>query len=137
AAVLAGTMLMAAGVSGAGPTTHDSSTTLSTLVPRIAQYREAFYQDLLEGRSDSHGKRLRDEAATTRQPFGGARQFLNQYLARHRALQLQQRHLALLFADIGYPESSRRMAGSIPVVSVRLLTEMHLRLTTGRLHIER
>jgi hypothetical protein len=137
AAVLAGTILMAAGVSGTGPQTHDSSTTLSTLVPRIAAYRETFYQNLLQNRAGSHGERLREEAATTRQPFGGARQFLNQYLARHRAWQLQQRHLALLFAEIGYPEASRRQAGTIPVVSVRLLTEMHIRLTTGRLHVER
>jgi hypothetical protein len=137
AAVLAGTVLMAAGVSGAGPQTHDSSTTLSTLVPRIARYREAFYQDLLQSRAGSHGERLREEAATTRQPFGGARQFLNQHLARHRARQLQQRHLALLFAEIGYPDAARRQAATIPVVSVRLLTEMHIRLGTGRLHVER
>jgi hypothetical protein len=137
AAVLAGTMLMAAGVSGAGPETHDSSTTLSVLVPRIARYREAFYQNLLRERPGSHGERLRQEATTTRKPFGGARQFLNQYLAQHRARQLQQRHLALLFAQIGYPDASRRQAQVIPVVSVRLLTEMHIRLTTGRLHVER
>lgn len=49
AAVLAGTILMAAGISGAGPETHDSSVTLSTLIPRIARYREAFYANLLQG----------------------------------------------------------------------------------------
>jgi len=137
AAVLAGTILMASGVSGAGPQTHDSSTTLSTLVPRIAHYREAFYQNLLQGRQGAHGQHLHEEVTATRQPFGGARQFLNQHLARHRAWQLQQRHLALLFAEIGYPEASRRQAATIPVVSVRLLTEMHIRMTTGRLHVER
>ncbi len=39
AAVLAGTMLMAAGVSGWGPAPHDSVTTLAVLLPRIARYR--------------------------------------------------------------------------------------------------
>ncbi|HEY1860220.1 MAG TPA: hypothetical protein VGG61_07690, partial [Gemmataceae bacterium] len=40
AAVLAGTLLMATGVSGSGPAAHDSTITLSTLTPRIAQYRD-------------------------------------------------------------------------------------------------
>src|SRR5206468_13048826 len=107
-AVLAGTILMAAGISGAGPETHDSSTTLSTLIPHIARYREAFYANLLQGLKGEHGERLRQETDLTRQPFGGARQHLNQSLARHRALQLQQPHPALLFAAIGYPQASRR-----------------------------
>ncbi|HMF19941.1 MAG TPA: hypothetical protein VKE98_22235, partial [Gemmataceae bacterium] len=137
AAVLAGTILMAAGVSGAGPETHDSSTTLSTLIPRIARYREAFYANLLQGLKGKHGERLHQEAGLTRQPFGGARQHLNQSLARHRALQLQQRHLAMLFATMGYPSASRRQASVISVASVRFLTEIHLRLASGRLFVER
>jgi hypothetical protein len=137
AAVLSGTMLMAAGVSGAGPETHDSSITLSKLVPRIARYREAFYSRLFQGRTGSHGERLRAEAKLTRQPFGGARQHLNQYLARQRAFQLQQRQLALLFAEIGDAAASRRQVEKIAVASVRVLTEIHLRLTTGRLLVER
>jgi hypothetical protein len=47
AAVLAGTILMAAGVSGGSAHAHDSSTTLATLLPRIARYRDAFYTRLL------------------------------------------------------------------------------------------
>jgi hypothetical protein len=137
AAVLAGTILMAAGVSGAGPETHDSSTTLSSLVPRIARYREAFYSRLLPTLDPVHGERLRQEAALLHQPFAGARQHLNQYLARQRAWQLQQRHLAALFADIGCPDASRRQARQIPVASVRMLSEMQLRLALGRLHLER
>src|SRR5262249_23725536 len=35
AAVLAGTVLMASGISGSSPSAHDSTTTLSTLMPRI------------------------------------------------------------------------------------------------------
>ena len=46
--MLAGTVLMGAGVSGAGPNYHDSTVTLSKLVPRIARYRDAFYQRLLK-----------------------------------------------------------------------------------------
>jgi hypothetical protein len=137
AAVLAGTMLMATGTSGSSPATHDSSTTLATLMPRIARYRDTFYANLMETVSGGHGERLRQEAQTTRQPFGGVRQHLNQYLARHRAGQLQQRQLAIVFADMGYPSSSRREAARIPAASVRLLSEILSRLTTGQLLVDR
>ena len=62
AAVLAGTMLMATGVSGAGPSAHDSATTLAVLLPRIARYRDAFYEQWLRKRGGDHGDRLRQEA---------------------------------------------------------------------------
>jgi hypothetical protein len=137
AAVLAGTMLMASGISGSGPAAHDSGATLGQLMPGNARYREAFYAQLLQRAGGDHGERLRREAATTRQPFGGARQHLNQYVARQRAAQLQQRYLALLFADMGYPEASRREAARIPTASVRLLGEMYGRLATGRLALDR
>ncbi|HLJ94300.1 MAG TPA: hypothetical protein VKU02_14020, partial [Gemmataceae bacterium] len=136
AAVLAGTMLMATGTSGNSPATHDSFTTLATLMPRIARYRDSFYANLLQTVQGAHGERLQQEAQTTRQPFGGARQHLNQYLARHRAAQLQQRQLAVLFADMGYPQASRREAARIPAASVRLLSEIFGRLTTGQLLVE-
>ncbi|MBI1830661.1 MAG: hypothetical protein HYR84_04335, partial [Planctomycetes bacterium] len=137
AAVLAGTILMASGVCGSGPGTHDSGVTLSTLVPRIARYREAFYSHLLPTVAGKHGTRLQAEAKLLKQPFGGVRQALNQYLANQRALQLQQRHLALLFADIGYPEAARRQVALIPVASIRILTEMQILLTAGNLSIDR
>src|SRR5262249_1555252 len=108
AAVLAGTVLMATGVSGAGPQAHDSTTTLSTLGPRIARYREAFYDGLLRSVPGARAERLREEAQRLRQPFGGARQHLNHHLGRTRALQLQKRRLALLLAELGYPAASRR-----------------------------
>jgi hypothetical protein len=133
AAVLAGTMLMATGTSGSSPASHDSFTTLATLMPRIARYRDAFYANLLDSVRGPHRDRLRQEAETTRQPFGGVRQHLNQYLARHRAGQLQQRQLAILFADMGYPQASRQEAARIPAASVRLLSEILGRLTTGQL----
>lgn len=136
-AVLAGTILMAAGVSGGSRSAHDSFTTLATLMPRIARYRDAFYAGLLSRLGGAHGDRLRQEAATTRQPFGRARQHLNEYLARHRAAQLQGRHLAILYAEMGYPETCRREAARIPAASVRLLSEILGRLATANLEADR
>lgn len=137
AAVLAGTILMGAAVGGAGPESHDSTVTLSTLVPRIAKFRESFYQGLLTRVGGTHGQRLRDEAKASRQPFGGARQSLNQYLARQRALHLQRRHLALLLAEMGYPAAARRQISDLPAASTRILAEIHILLTTGQLLLER
>ena len=136
AAVLAGTLLMASGVCGSSPQTHDSSVSLSNLVPVIARYRENFYAQLLPTMEGKHGLRLRHEAKLLKQPFGGVRQALNRYLAGQRALQLQHRHLALLFAEIGYAAAARRQIERIPVASVRILTEMQILLTSGHLGIE-
>ncbi len=136
AAVLAGTVLMAAGVGGSGPTDHDSATTLGTLIPRIARYRDAFYDQLLEKMPPPLAARLRQEKQTTRQPFGAVRQAVNAYLARHRAAQLQHRHLSMLFAEMGYAEASRNEAVKIPAVSVRLLSEIVGRLTTGQVEAD-
>jgi hypothetical protein len=137
AAVFAGTILMAAGVSGGSPTAYDSTVTLTTLIPRIARYRDAFYEQLLGRIGGAHADRLRQEQATTRQPFGAARQHLNAYLARHRATQLQQRYLSLLFAEMGYPGASREAASRIPTVSLRLLSEIFGRLTSGRVEVDK
>ena len=108
AAVLAGTILMGAGVSGAGPSYHDSTVTLSKLVPRIARYRDAFYQRLLKALPGPHGERLREEAEKRQQPFAGVRQYLNQAIATQRAAHLQDRRLAQLFAAMGYPDRGAR-----------------------------
>lgn len=136
ATVLAGTMLMASGTSGSGPDTHDSSITLSTLLPHIAAYRDEFYAHQLGQRQGAHGQRLRDEAAKLRQPFGGARQHLNQELARLRARQLQHVHLAQLYARMGYPDAATRQAHTVPVASARMLCEMYCRLTLGHRAID-
>ena len=136
AAVLAGTVLMAAGVGGSSPTAHDSATTLGTLIPRIARYRDSFYERLLNKMPAALAGRLRQEQKTTRQPFGAVRQALNAYLARHRAAQLQHRHLSLLFAEMGYPEASRAEAVKIPAVSVRLIGEIVGQLTTGQVEAD-
>src|SRR4029077_8863948 len=137
AAVLAGTILMGTGISGYGPGAHDSSVTLATLMPRIARLRDQFYTGLLARLRGPQADRLRAEAETTRQPFGGIRQHLNQFLARHRAAQLQQRHLALFYADLGYTQARRKAAASIPAASMRLLSEMHGRVRTSHLHLDR
>jgi hypothetical protein len=137
AVVLAGTILMAAGVSGGGADAHDSSVTLSNLTPRIAKYRDAFYAQWLRRLQGTHAQRLAQEARLTKQPFGAARQALNQCLARERALQLQHRRLALFFADLGDAAASRRQLAELSVVSARMLTELHIVLTTCRQQIER
>jgi hypothetical protein len=137
AAVMAGTMLMASALCGRSPTAYDSATTLSTLVPRIARLRDQFYDQLLSRTAGACGDRLRQEATSARQPLGGARQHLNQVLAQERALQLQERHLALLYAALGYPEASRERAAAIATASVRISSEMRARITTASLLSER
>ena len=137
AAVLAGTMLMGSGISGSGPDSHDSETTLATLMPTIAGYRDAFYEQLLERLSEPHAGRLRAEAARLRQPFGGARQDLNQKLARRRAEQLQHVQLARLFARMGYTEAAARHARVVPVASARMRCEIDCRIITAHLDVDR
>lgn len=137
AAVLAGTMLMASGTSGDSPGRHDSSVTLSTLLPIIAAYRDDFYQQLLSKAAGPHGDHLREEAVRSRQPLGGARQHLNHELARRRAIQLQRVHLALLFARMGRTEAALKQADSVRVASARMLTAIYCRLTSGHDALDR
>ncbi|HEY1189196.1 MAG TPA: hypothetical protein VGE74_16200, partial [Gemmata sp.] len=129
AAVLAGTILMGAGVSGAGPNFHDSTVTLSKLVPRIARYRDAFYQRLLKQLPGAHGERLRAEAEKRKQPFAGVRQFLNQAISTQRAAHLQDRRLAQFYAAMGYPAAAREQSGKIDAPAVRFGTEIRIRQT--------
>jgi hypothetical protein len=136
-AVLAGTILMGAGVSGTGPNTYDSTVTLSKLVPRIARYRDAFYQKLLGSLPGAHGERLRDEAEKRKQPFAGVRQYLNQAIATQRAAHLQDRRLAQLFAAMGYPRAAREQARKISAPAVRVATEVRVRQTEADFATER
>jgi hypothetical protein len=129
AAVLAGTILMGAGVSGSGPAFHDSTVTLSKLVPRIARYRDGFYQRLLKSLPGSHGDRLRAEAEKRQQAFAGVRQYLNQAIATQRASHLQDRRLAQLYAAMGYPAAARTRAAKISAPAVRFGTEVRIRQT--------
>ncbi|MCE9529736.1 MAG: hypothetical protein K8T89_01135, partial [Planctomycetes bacterium] len=135
ATVLAGTILMASGMSGEGPGYHDSTTKLANLVPRIAQYRDEFYQWWIERLPGASGERLRVEAKRVRQPFGGIRQHLNHTLANQRAVQLQERRLAMLFAELGFPEASRQRAQQIPTASLRFLGEIRVQQMTVELDI--
>jgi hypothetical protein len=137
AAALCGTILMGAGVSGSGPTFHDSEVTLTDLVQRIARYRDDFYKQLLNRVDGSHGERLREEATRYRQPFATVRQYLNQTIASERALHLQERRLALLFASMGYPQSARSRSAKIPAPATRFGTEIRLRQTDAQFATDR
>ncbi len=131
AAVLAGTILMASGISGSGPTTHDSSITLGVLLPIVAEYRDAFYDRLIQRARPEYRSRLQEEFVRRRQPFGGARQHLNAWLARQRASQLQHVHLAKIFARMGYPAAAGRQTTIVPVASARMRCEIDCCLTAG------
>ncbi len=135
AAVLSGTILMASGISGAAPDAHDSETTLSKLLPGVAAYRDAFYEQLMERLAEEdprHAARLRSEAKHLRQPFGGARQHLNAQLTDCRASQLEHVRLATLFARMGYPEAAHRQLNSVPVASARMLCQIDCNLTLAQ-----
>jgi len=136
-AVLVGTMVMAGAMGGQSPETHDSTITLAKLLPRIASFRDAFYDRLLARVPGHHGTRLREESAALRQPFGAVRQYLNTRLARLRATQLQHVHLAQLFARMGFPESSHRQAEIVPVASARMLCAINSLLTGGHHALDR
>jgi len=136
AAVLAGTILMASGITGGAPGAHDSTVSLSTLVPRIAAYRDAFYESLMERLSGAHARRLQKEAAERHQPFGGARQHLNACLARRRAAQLEHVHLAKSFARMGFADAAAAEADVVPAASARMLCQMDCRLTAAHHHMD-
>ncbi|QDT67254.1 hypothetical protein MalM25_01510 [Planctomycetes bacterium MalM25] len=136
AAVLAGTILMASGVSGAGPTAHSGDDTLSILLPQIAAYRDRFYADLLARMTGDHGERLRREAERLRQPFAGARQHLNHAIARRRAEQLQRVRLARVYARMGASEAALEQANEVRVASSRILCKIYCKLTAGHQAID-
>src|SRR5262249_26247259 len=95
--------------------------------------RERFYKELIDKTDGDHGRRLREEATATRQPFGGARQHINQYLAGQRAMLLQRRRLALFYADLGYAAAARPPVADLGVAAVRMVTELHILLTAGQM----
>ncbi len=137
AAVLACTMLMASGVTGDGPEAIDSTFSLGKLVVRIAAYRDAFYERWLQRLKGAHAERLRAEAKTLQQAFGGVRQHLNQALARRRAEQLQRVHLARIFAKMGYLDAAARQASYAPAASARMRSQIECRLTAAHRAIDR
>ncbi|OYW24674.1 MAG: hypothetical protein B7Z55_01515, partial [Planctomycetales bacterium 12-60-4] len=128
AAVLSGTILMASAISGAGPDTYDSTVSLTTLLPKVARQRDAFYSRLLEASTGARAKRLQKHAKTTQQPFGHVRQHLNFYLAQYGTQQVQRRHLAYLFARMAFPDAARRQASVIPCAAARFECEVQWRI---------
>lgn len=131
-AVLAGTILMASGICGAGPDAYDSNTTLESLLPIVASYRDSFYERLIGQFSGLHRKRLQAEAEHRRQPFGGARQHLNAKLAEKRAAQLVHVHLASVYARMGFLDAANRQANIVPAASARTLCQIDCLISSGR-----
>jgi hypothetical protein len=137
AAVLAGTMLMASGISGWGPGTFASTVSLGDLMKPIAETRDQFYSHLLDSMEGPHADRLRDEAKIRRQPFGGVRQHLNAQLARKRASQLEHVLLARLYARMGSPSAARDQTDSVDVPAARILCQIDCLLTSGNQALRR
>jgi hypothetical protein len=136
AAVLAGTILMASGISGCGPGALDSNTTFANLLPIIAGYRDRFYEKLLQQIGGKHRQRLEQELEERRQPFGSARQHLNSQLALQRATQLEIAHLSLLFARMGYPDAATDLVSTLSVTATRVLCRIDCQLTNGNRAID-
>ena len=127
--VLAGTMLMGAGVCGDTPSAHTSETSLNDLMPIIADYRDRFYQQMLERIPNKMKPRIQEEQKRLFQPFGGCRQDLNRQMAKRRADQLQRLHLARIFARMGYADAAMKQTNTISVTSARILTTLDCLIT--------
>ena len=135
--VLAGTMLMGAGVCGDAPSTYSSETSLNDLMPIIADYRDRFYQQMLQRIPKKMKPRIQEENERLFQPFGGCRQDLNRQMAKRRADQLQRLHLARIFARMGYADAAMKQANTISVASARILTTIDCLITETHMQIDR
>lgn len=131
AAVLAGTMLMGSCVSGQAPDSHDSSVTLSTLLPIIANFRDEFYDTLYERSAGQYHEFLTKDLKHRRQPFGGTRQHLNAELASRRAAQVQHVQLSKIYAKMGYTDAAAKQAAIVPVVSARITCQIDCLLSSA------
>ena len=136
-AVLCGTILMASAISGDGPACHDSTITLTSLLPLVARQRDDFYARLMSSQDGSRAKRLMAEATATQQPFGHVRQALNLHLAHFGARQVQYRQLANVYARMGHSEAAREQAAIIPSVSARFECEVQWRIMSALGAIDR
>jgi hypothetical protein len=136
-AVLAGTILMASGISGDSPDSFDSTVSIATLLPRITNCRDKFYEQLMHQVQGEHGLRLREEAKERRQPFGSARQQLNAQLANRRARQMECSHLARIYARIGQLDAAKTKAEQSQSASSRVLCQIDGLLTECRLLLAR
>lgn len=131
AAVLAGTILMASGITGSGPGAYPSTVTLASLLGPIAQYRDEFYEHLMVRLDGKHLDRLIEEQKIRKQPFGGARQHLNTHLAKQRASQLEHVQLARLFARMGNEPAAKEQSDFVPVPSARIISRLDCLMTAA------
>lgn len=131
ATVLSGTILMASGITGWGPSAYTSDITLSSLMKPIAAYRDTFYEDLSKQIHGTHAHRLQEEQKIRRQPFGAARQHLNAAIANRRAAQLQHAQLARLYARMGYPDAATKQTDIVSAASARMLCRVDCVMTLG------
>ena len=132
AAVLAGVILMASGLSGHGPGAASASLPLADLLPRIAGYRDAFYRWLMTQLPEDHRQLLDDENRRLRQPFGGVRRHINSLLAGRRAQQVESVALAAVLARLGRAEGAERMAGLVPAASARMAARITSRVVAAQ-----
>ncbi|MEM9588980.1 MAG: hypothetical protein AAGA03_16995, partial [Planctomycetota bacterium] len=131
ATVLAGTVLMASGITGSGPGSYTSEVTLASLMKPVATYRDEFYGDQLAKLTGQHADRLLHEQRARRQPFGAVRQHLNAALAQRRAAQLQHVQLARLYARMGYPDAATKQADAVRATSARMICRIDCAITLG------
>ncbi|MFH5804897.1 hypothetical protein [Alienimonas sp. DA493] len=130
-AALAGTVLMAAAVSGRDPHAHDSAASLMTLLPRIAALRDRFYEWLIDSQTGERANRLAEVTKRTRQPFGHVRQYLNLSLSDLTARQAQGRTVATQYARLGQPDAAREEAANNPSAAGRLEAGIECALAEG------
>ena len=130
-AALAGTVMMAAAVSGRDPHAHDSASSLMTLLPGIAKLRDRFYDWLIDSQTGDRADRLAAITKRTRQPFGHVRQYLNLSLADLTARQAQGRAVATQYARLGQPDEARAEAERNPSAAGRLEARVECALVEG------
>lgn len=131
-AVLAGTILMASAISGWGPAAHDSTISLTSLLPIVARQRDAFYEEMMSRFQGDRARRLARVVEVTRQPFGHVRQQLNIYLANYASAQMQRRTIAEQYSRMGFEEAARNEAAKIPAASIRIECELNNQLENAK-----
>jgi hypothetical protein len=124
AAVLAGTILMASGISGDRPGAILSSVQIDKWLQGIAMVRDQFYAELLHRCTGKRRERLEEEMRQIRQPFGATRQGLNQRLAAHRSRELYAVALANCFARMGAVQEARYWMAQIHSAAARIRCEI-------------
>ncbi len=136
ASVLACTMLMASAISGDSVSAWDSETTIETLLPKVAAYRDEFYRQLMHTLPAPHNQRLTTEASERHQPMGTARQALNANLSQRRASQLVNCRLASIFARMGFPVAAQLQLEAVPVAAARIICRIDCLLAASSNVIE-